>query len=99
MGIIKRVCSRCKRTLGYTDSKGAPGGVSHGLCVPCRDATLREAGLEEFIPETFVTEDGEEIDMAHNPESCTNPLCDEPACVETRKNREIAHAFDPEDIR
>ena len=126
MSTIKRICAKCNRVLGYTEGYGVEG-VSHGLCVPCRDATLREAGLDPLgrcgkcagtglaftpngapldvpcpecdgtgecdVPETFITEDGEE-DMAHEPATCTNPMCSEPACVETRKNREIERLMD-----
>jgi hypothetical protein len=86
--MIKRVCSKCKRALGWTDGFGI-SGVSHGLCVPCRDVMLREAGLEQYI-----TEDFEGEDMKHFPETCSNPLCPELACVDTRKNREIERLMD-----
>ena len=91
MSTIKRICARCNRVLGYTEGYGVEG-VSHGLCVPCRDATLREAGLD--VPETFATDYGKELDMAHEPATCTNPMCSEPACMETRKNREVQRLLD-----
>lgn len=39
---IRRVCSSCKKDLGFKDGGTKPDMVSHGLCEPCRDEILKD---------------------------------------------------------
>jgi len=85
--VIKRICAKCNKTLGYTDGHGQ-SGISHGLCPVCRDETLRDAGLEP-----------DDLEPSHWPEDCTNPMCDEPMCVQVRQYRTMERMFMEEDKR
>lgn len=40
---IERICSYCKKTIGYMDGGKEPGLKSHGICTDCLPIALKES--------------------------------------------------------
>ncbi|MEW6490186.1 MAG: hypothetical protein AB1578_20050 [Thermodesulfobacteriota bacterium] len=43
--VIRSVCAWCGAELGVKPARGAPGGISHGICPACVEGWRAEASL------------------------------------------------------